>query len=269
MLNKKFKKRIKNHKTRNDDIIKYLFNSRIIGRVFFEVCSDCQYDCINCGHSSFRSVYKNYHMSIPELNRFLYYTEKSNYYIREAYLHGPGEPTLWKNLNEGIKILHESNVVGGIGMITNGVSLYRIKEETFQYIDRIRISVYPDAKKNDFITYLQQKFPEKIKLEVFKQFMSKPNREYPDSIPCTCACPVPVFVKNNFFYCSGTIFDAAKLKGVDVFDCHEVYTELKENYLDNYSIGNFDLCKYCISNGNICKQLKSYNHKLFKGLDVE
>jgi len=264
---KTFNEKIQGNRTSNDDIIKYLFNSKIIDRVFFEVCSDCQYNCVDCGHISFKSAYKNYHMTIPELNRFLYYTKKSNYYIREAFLHGPGEPTLWRNLNEGIKILYESPVVGGVCMLSNGVSLDRIKEETFQYIERIRISVYPDAKENDLIEYLCDRYPEKINLEIIKQFWSHPHKEYPDSIPCLCACPVPLFIDNKVFYCSGTIFDAAKLKGVDVFDCHEVYTELKENYLDNLSRGNFDLCKFCTSNRNIRKQLKSYDHKFLKEID--
>jgi hypothetical protein len=263
MLSKKFKERIESNRTCNDDIVKYLFKSKIIDRMLLEVCSDCQYNCVNCGHGSFKSVYKNYQMSIYELNRFLYYTKKSNYYMREVCLHGPGEPTLWKNLNEGIEILYKSNVVGGVVLLTNGVSLNKVKEETFQYLDRINISIYPDAKENDLITHLYQKFPEKIHLEMMNQFWGPPCREYPDSIPCSCACPVSLLIDNKIFYCSGTIFDAAKLKGVDVFDCHEVYTELKENYLDNFSRGNFDLCKYCTSNRNIRKQLKSYDHKLF------
>jgi hypothetical protein len=204
-------------------------------------------------------------MSIHELNRFLYYTQKSNYYIKEILIHGPGEPTLWKNLNEGIKILHDSPIIGAISMLSNGASLDRIEEETFKYIDQISISIYPDAKENDLITHLHQKFPEKIKLEFVKKFWIPPNREYPDSIPCACICPVPGFIDNKIFYCSGIIFNAAKLKGVDVFDYHDVYSELKENYLDNSSTGNFDLCKYCRANSNIALDLKDYdhNHKLY------
>ena len=263
MLSKKFRERIEKYKTFSHETIKYLFKNHVTDRICLEVCSDCQYNCMNCGHGSFKSIYKNYHMSIHELNRFLYYTEKSNYHIREVLLHGPGEPTLWKHLNEGIKILYESDVIGDIYISTNGVSLDRIKEETFKYIDKIRISVYPDAKENDIIGYLQQRFPEKIELEVMNRFTSLPNREYPNSIPCRCSCPIPFFIEDKIFYCGGSVFDAAKLKGVDIFGCHEVYTELKENYFDNISVGNFDLCKYCVLNSNIGKQLKSYPHKLF------
>lgn len=263
MSSKKFKERIESNKTCNDDIVKYLFKSKIIDRIFIEVCGDCNYNCKSCGHSSFRSVYKNYHMTIHELNRFLYYTKKSKYYIREACIHGPGEPTLWKNLNEGIKVLHESDVVGGIYLLTNGSFLDRIEEETFEYIGKLDISIYPDAKKNDLITYLCDKYPDKIGLGHYNKFWVSPTKEDVGSIPCRCTCPTPSFIGNKIFYCSGCIFDAAKLKGVDIYDCHEVYSVLKENYLENASLGNFDLCKYCAVNDNIYKQLDWQEHKIF------
>jgi hypothetical protein len=123
--------------------------------------------------------------------------------------------------------------------------------------------MYPDAKENNFITYLYQKFPEKIKFEYVKQFHDLPDRKYIDSIPCRCICPIPMFVKDKIFYCSGSIFDAAKLKGVNVFDYHEVYSELKENYLDGENNGNYDLCQYCCLNSNIYGHLNNYDHKLF------
>jgi hypothetical protein len=268
-MSKKFREMMEKHNIFKHDTIKYHFKDHITDRICLEVCSDCQYDCLNCGHGSFRSVYKNYHMSIDELNRFLYYTKKSNYHIRDVYLHGPGEPTLWKNLNEGLKILYESPVVGNVYIVTNGVSLNRIKEETFQYIYIVLIAVYPDAKENDLITHLCQEFPEKIKFHVESQFLSHPTKEYPNSIPCRCICPFPSVIDNKIFYCSPAIFDAAKAKGVDIFDCHEVYSELKENYLHNVSVGNFDLCKYCLLNSGIHEHLKVYDHKLFKEVKNE
>jgi len=257
----KFTNKIKQIKTSKDDIVEYLFNSRVIDRIFLEVCSPCQYNCKNCYHSSFRAAYKNYHMTTHELNKFLYYTEKSNYYIREVCLHGPGEPTLWRYLNEGIKILYDSGVIGGIYIISNGVSLDRIEEETFDYIDRIRISMYPDVKNNNYIEYLHKKFPEKIKFEYIKKFTEFPIKKYSDSIPCRCLCPIPMFVKDKIFYCNAGVFGAAALKGVNILDCYEVYSELKENYLHGENNGNYDLCQYCCFNNNIERHLKSYCHQ--------
>ena len=69
------------------------------------------------------------------LKRFLFFTKESNYFIREVFLHGPGEPTLWKNINEGIRILHDFDRIGLVGIVTNGASLELIEEKNFDYID--------------------------------------------------------------------------------------------------------------------------------------
>jgi hypothetical protein len=249
----------------NSNVVKYLFNSKIIDRIFLEVCSPCQYNCKNCQHSSFREVYKDYHLTLDELERFIFYTKKSKYYIREVCLHGPGEPTLWKCLNEGIEILHESEVIGGILIISNGASIGDIEEKTFEYIGKIRISDYPDVKENDLLSSLQKRFPEKIEMRGISKFSEMPNKKYIDSIPCSCECPIPMFIKDKIFYCNGGVFDAAKLKGVNIFDCHEIYTDLREDYLDDFIPGkkrNYDLCQYCFCNQNITKYLKSYKHKI-------
>jgi hypothetical protein len=164
-------------------------------------------------------------------------------------------------LNEGIKILYDSKVIGGVYIISNGASIDRIKEETFDYVDRIRISVYPDAKNNNSIEYLHKKFPEKIKLEYIKKFTELPIKKRPDSIPCQCSCSIPMFVKDKIFYCNGGAFEAADLKGVDIFDCKEMYRELKENYLDGENNGNYDLCQYCCFNKNIAQHLSTHEHR--------
>jgi len=260
MLNKTFKDKIKCCRNLKDDTIKYIFNSKIINRLFLEVCSDCQYNCPYCCNSHEKLIYKNYHLSIDELKNFLYYTKKSRYFIKEIFIQGMGEPTLWNNLNDGIKILHNSVVVGSIFIITNGVSINNIEEKTFEYINNIRISMYPDSKKNDYVTFLYKKIPEKISFKHVSKFHEPPYKKYHNSVPCTCICPFPRLIKDKIFYCNA--FKAAELKGVDIFSCHEVYSELKENYLDRIEHGNHDLCQYCSGNKNIAKYLKMHNHRI-------
>ena len=243
--------------------LEYIFNSRIIERMLLEVCSTCQYDCKYCCHEEAINLYKNFHLTLEELDKFLYYTKKSKYFIKEICIHGLGEPTLWKHLNEGIKILHESEVIGGIVMLSNGASIKNIEEETFGYTSKIRISNYPDSNKNDLLLSLKERFPEKIIIEDIQEFQKPPDRPYLGTIPCKCICPLPTFIKDKIFYCNGSAFGAAKLKGVNVFDCHEVYCELKENYLEDFMFNkerNYDLCQYCRSNSNIAKHLKSCKH---------
>jgi len=260
-----FTEKINKIRNPKKDVIKYAFGKQIIDRMYIEVCSACQYNCQYCCHKEMIEFYNDYHLTLEELDRFLYYTKKSNYFFREVCIHGSGEPTLWKHLNEGIRVLHDSEVVGGILLGSNGVSIGNIEENTFEYIDQIRISGYPDAKKNDRLISLQKSYPEKIKINDIKMFLEVTKVAHLGTIPCKCICPLPMFIKDKIFYCNGAVFEAAKLKGVNILDCHEVYCELKEDYMKGYMFDkkrNYDLCQYCSYNDKIAKNLKCYPHKI-------
>ena len=259
------KEKINKIRNSKDDIVKHVFSDRIINRIFLEVCSLCQYGCKFCTHEEMKKIYKGYSLTLEELDRFLYYTKKSRYYLREVCLHGPGEPTLWEHLNEGIKILYDSDVVGGISIVSNGVSIENIKEETVEYMYKIHISDYPCSKENERLISLQKRFPEKISIndrKIFKEFL---DRAHLGTIPCECICHFPALIGDKVFFCGGGAFSAAALKGVSIFDCHEVYSYIGENYLKDFEqcdIRNYDLCQYCSYNKSIRKHLKEHKHKM-------
>ncbi|MCX5698520.1 MAG: hypothetical protein NTX01_02335 [Candidatus Omnitrophica bacterium] len=220
----------------------------------FEVCGSCQNNCVFCAHGGMISEFKGYQLSIEELKNFIDCTRKSDYFIEELSIHGIGEPLLWNHLDEGIKLLKNSGVIGKIILTTNGLLLDKIKDETMRFIDILSVSVYPNYPKGNLLAEKKTRYSDKVEINFITKFMVKPTRRY-NAIPCYCMTCGPMFVKDKiFFYCGPTCFDAAKLRGVDIFKYDDLYTQIQPNYLENFqkkNVGNLEFCNYCWANSNI------------------
>lgn len=227
----------------------------------FEVCGACQNNCVFCAHGGMISEYKGYQLSIGELENFIDCTKKSGYFIEELSIHGIGEPLLWDHFDEGIKLLKSSGVVGRIIVTTNGLLLDKINDETMRSIDTLSVSVYPDYPNHVLLKEKKSEYKEKVEINYITKFIAKPIRMY-NKIPCHCLTCGPMFIKDKiFFYCGPTVFDAARLKGVDIFRYKDLYVEIQPNYLadfDKKNMGNIEFCKYCWANDNIKRAVFSH-----------
>ena len=175
---------------------------------------------------------------------------------------GIGEPTLWSNLNEGIKLLNDSKFIGKIFLYSNGESLNNLNEESCKYLDAFVISEYKFLKNKNYFENFKKRYFEKIIIKQTNFFISSPIKDHKNSTPCFCICPGPILIGDKlFFYCTPMVFNAAKLMGVNVFNYNDMYSKIKENYLNDVKISqdsqrNFELCKYCLSNKIIRESLE-------------
>lgn len=244
--------------------IRKLKHKKIIKDLVFQVCSSCQNNCRFCSHKGLILKYKNYHLSIKELKKFIYYTKKSGYYIGRLRINGPGEPTLWKHFNEGIKLLRNSGVVDKILITTDGLSLDRIDDKSWKCINLLEVSAYPSFNKWDLLKLKQKKYKNKIKIKHIKEFRAALKKHHKGVIPCKCICGGPMFIKDKiFFYCGPTLFSAADFIGADPFDYPELYSNIGLNYMERFNgknIGNLEFCKHCWANSNI--KLDLYPHSV-------
>jgi hypothetical protein len=255
---RKFIDRIIDNKSEKEHLLRHYFLERVVERVFIETCSNCQNNCEECAHKDMMKYYPGFNLSIDELKRFIYYTKKSNYFIKQAWLHGPGEPTLWSNLDEGLKILKDSECIGDIFLWSNGETIEKIDEKTWENIDAMHISLYPFCKNKKNIIEIKNRYPDKIFINdsiVFEPLPQKKDKL--KLIPCKCCTPGPMFIKDKIFlHCGPTVFRAADLMGINIFDYDDMFSDLKENYLDKIEDDtcfnrNFEICKYCHANDNI------------------
>jgi len=233
--------------------------TRVIPNLYFEVCSPCQNNCKDCAHKELIASTYNFHLSLQELKKFIECTKQSNYFIEELSIHGPGEPTLWRDLNEGLKMIYESKIANKIIITSNGHSLDRLNDASWNYITSVNVSHYPDIKVD------LSKYKSKIKIIEATEFRSLPTRRYPNTIPCPCAVPGPMFMKDKIFLsCGPPIYDAALLAKVGILDDKRLWTPLEVNYMDKYDkklTGNLSLCEYCFGNLNIKADIKPHTQE--------
>jgi hypothetical protein len=174
--------------------------------------SVCQYDCNLCVTEIARKSFPKYQLSIKALKKFLHASEDSGYlYKNGIWLNGFGEPLLWKNLNEGIGLLHNSPSINGIYIRSNGLAYRKLTKESFKKIN-LSISLYAGA--NDYIIpKINDEF--KTNIEVVREEgynFSADLTTFPLKIPCNCACSGPTIIEDHIILpCGSVIFEKETL----------------------------------------------------------
>lgn len=220
-----------------------------------EVSSPCQNDCELCAHADLMRHIKGYQLSLEKLDRFLFYTERSNYFIRSLSIHGPGEPFLWKDLNEGLRMLKRSPAIGWVTMVTNGLLLDRITDDGMACLDRLFISVYANYNRHELINAFRAKHRTKVSLwdgTYFWEHAADPRQTAPATGGCNCVGPM-LYDDRIFPYCGPPLFGAARAKGVDPLAIPNISVPVGPNYLSLYNarlVGRMDICRYCWANPN-------------------
>lgn len=218
-----------------------------------EVSSPCQNDCELCAHADLMRHIKGYQLSLEQLDRFLFYTERSNYFIRSLSIHGPGEPFLWRDLNEGLRRLKRSRSIGWVTMVTNGLLLDRIADDAMACLDRLFVSVYANYNKQPLLEAFRAKHGDRVSLwdgTYFWEHTKDPRQTVPAKGGCNCVGPM-LYDDRIYPYCGPPVFGAAKAKGVDIATVPQISVPLGLNYMAAYNaqlVGRMDLCRYCWAN---------------------
>src|ERR1051325_10059006 len=179
-----------------------------------EVSSPCQNDCELCAHADLMRHIKGYQLSLEKLDRFLFYTERSNYFIRSLSIHGPGEPFLWRDMNEGLLMLKRSKAIGWVTMVTNGLLLDRISDEAMGCLDRLFVSVYANYNRHEVFERFHAKHGARMSLwngSHFWEHAGDPTQTAPAAGGCNCSGPM-LYDDKIFLYCGPPVFGAAKAK---------------------------------------------------------
>jgi hypothetical protein len=251
--------------------------SRIIERMHLAACVPCQYDCVDCSHASVRQQFKGYQLNLDDLREFIRHTEESRYLIKLLDLTGPGEPLLWKNLKEGLKLLHASPAIEEVRIVTNGLALSRLNDEDWSHVGRVDFSMYPANKAVADELEALGPHREKVTIRNKGTFRTAPKAGETAPVPCACQCSGPMyFDRKIFYYCGPTVFGAAETKGVDISSHPEMYGAIGPDYLGpsasppphplrripgvgrlfpiidlpEVRMADHDLCRYCFANGN-------------------
>ena len=225
-----------------------------LDHIMFEVATACHYDCAECAHGEMRKETKKFQLSVDQVIDFIKYSENSNYLFNRLVIHGPGEPFLWKYFDKSLELIHQSKAINSVKVYTNGKGMDRIADKTWDYIDDVELSLY-DMEQDVTLKETLTHHMKKIDVKPITAFWSRVGpKDVPIQTPCACICDGPMLLGNIvFLYCGPPVFDAAKLLGKNIWDLHELYVKLGDDYLatmDPSKKGNMDICRYCWGNGH-------------------
>lgn len=208
--------------------------------------SKCNLSCAECIMAEAMKKYNNYQMTLQEIENLIYFSELSNYKF-DIILSG-GEPTLWDNLLNGVKLLKKSNITKSITIFSNVINLKNINDELVNYIDSIRISEYDYNKKN--INIVLEKYPSKIKVVNREYFWENPKHPIFESLPAECLNREYMFYNNRVYACPHSISLSIKAKSNI-----KISTELKINFINDLPLikkgQEREICTFCISNQKV------------------
>ena len=220
-------------------------------KLILNVTSVCNLSCSQCGQKSWRR--KLYHMSEEEVKNIIYYSEKSNYEIKELILSG-GEPILWKNIHM-LDFIRSSKIVKFITFFTNGVK--EIPKEVLKNIDRLIISKYPKSNEDNINKTISNcsGLLKDIRIKNKKEFLIWPDNKLDNCLPAKCYCKFMSYYDGVIASC-GEIFEIEKRYNVDLSKFKTTVDHI--NFLDDIETnhGSFDHCSYCIENKLVQKKIK-------------
>lgn len=157
----------------------------------------CNRRCKYCIMKHLMSKYPAYHLSIQDLEVFIRVAEKSRY--RFDFILTGGEPLLWENLKEGVRLFKSSRICKSLVLFTNAIYIDVLDDEVVKYIDTIRVSRYFENSNN--IDYLCNKYSRKIEVVGREEFWSNPTAPIAGSIPAECLNQEFFLFKNRIFAC--------------------------------------------------------------------
>ena len=210
----------------------------------------CNLSCTECIMKHHMKANPRYHMTLQEIKDLIFFSERSSYCF-DFVLTG-GEPLLWKHMDQCLQELRTSWITKSITMFTNAMPHKNLTDSAVSCLDSIRISHYEG--NGEHMDYLQQKYPQKVKIVERTEFWVNPKSPVPNSNPVECLNPEHLFYQNKVYACPHSLSIATGNKSQV-----KICTDLGMNYLaDMQTIkkGQDDeICSMCLSNNTVRKQI--------------
>lgn len=211
--------------------------------------SKCNGGCNDCHTRRWMITRQGYDLSLGALSVFLQYTRDSGYHFDLMSLSG-GDPSLWSNLNPGVKMIRESGLFDRICVVTNGIAYLNFKP-VVDYLDYIRVSRYIGNEHQ--IKDALNEYGSKV--QVIDQTVRHipPTKPIPDSLPASCHCEGWSLSGTRIWACNA-VETLLTMLGMEM-KTHIAYSSaIKIDYLKALERSNFynmPVCAYCIGNDKV------------------
>lgn len=178
------------------------------------VCRHCNMRCVSCSHASpFADAWS---MPLDMIERDLF-ALKPILKPKNVTVVG-GEPTLHKELAEILRLLKRIRIDEQSMVITNGKLLPRMKEEFWQELEILKISIYANFQESTLTLAKEKAGKYRFHLDVqefpefFQQFDAVPDGSSFHNCPWKTDCYT---VHNGFFFlCPQSAFFPSSIMGI-------------------------------------------------------
>lgn len=219
------------------------------------VCLDCQRNCPECSQRGLRRWKADYQMSLDEVGRFIDRTKQSDYAPFESIIISGGEPLLWDNLEEGVKMLKESGLAKRLNIFSNGINGQIVTPELLGNITTLRLSKY--AGNADMLSDLVDRFgTEHINVVDRTKHTPIPAAPLDNVLPAKCGCEGYALCGDIMYACPMVPAVAKEMKW-SISDMPETYQPMWPGWaeaLAGFDRGNHVLCRACIGNHRVRAQ---------------
>ena len=220
------------------------------------VTSRCNLWCKEC---IMRGLMKNrkYEMSLDELTAFIDVTEKSGYKFH--YMLTGGEPLIWKNLKEGVKLLRQSLSCNYLYLFTNLVNHEALDDEVMSCLNCVKVSQY--AANESEIHEVKRKYGDKVKVYDRRKFWINPKEKIDINTPVVCMNEGELLFQNYHVYaCLHSASIAAAHKNTEITICKPLELGYMDGLDEIRTNQARDICSLCTSNKEIRDMMSKPEH---------
>jgi len=226
--------------------------------MYLWVLSKCNLSCPFCNAKYGRERNKDYEMGLDELQMFIKSSQDRNLHYSSISITG-GEVTLWKYLEEGVKMLFDSKITNKITLSTNGNNPERVIDIS-NMLDHWVVSK-TQATADQIAKY--DNFKSKIVFNTTKH-RKFPIKPIVNKLPANCCCkqdlipPIPLlgdeyngvlYLRGKVYYCilAFTLSQYVNLEKIGAV-CN-----FEDDFISFFKDKKYDkeICSYCLCNRRI------------------
>ena len=220
-------------------------------RLYIWVTSDCNLSCPYCSQAYTMRQHKGYQMDLQEIHSIVNSCKERGLYFDIIEITG-GEPSLWKNIEEGVKLFAE--ICDMVTLATNG--------NNPELILSLGLKTWIVSASQATPKQMKKYEPVKHKLTINSHTHKKaPDHPVFNSLPAICCSRVTPqgeaqvsmqYLKGNVYYCCDAFAHTEYVEESDSIVC-----SFEDDFLVKYKDKKYDqkICQYCLCNQNVWKTI--------------
>lgn len=221
------------------------------------VCASCNRRCPECSQRDAIRLDPSYQMSLSEIERFIECTKSSGYDKSHELIITGGEPLLWHNIVEGLRLLRQADLARQVSVFSNAFLDFQTTDAFVSNIDTLRLSRYKDNA--DAIDRLVARYGKKaVVVDRTRHYRRPSTFGPPEVLPAACMCEGLGLHKGKVYGCPNLLSISQEF-GVRLDQDPPCMCDLQPGYMEilfRFPRTRHLCCRACVGNQRI-RQIRS------------